>query len=219
MNRPAPSAEDAPVRVACFDVGGVLLRICRSWQEGCRAAGLDVRPVPALDPLGGETLAILDAYERGVLSHHDYARRLSAAIGGVYTAAEITMVTDAWILGPYEDIATLVATLPATGVVTAVLSNTCHEHWITCRRSPVLAPMQHQLASHELGIRKPDPAAFRVVEAVTGHTGASILYFDDRADNVAAAAALGWRAIRIDDTVATAPQIADALATHAVTSP
>ena len=32
------------VRCVCFDWGGVLLRICRSFAEGVRAAGLELRP-------------------------------------------------------------------------------------------------------------------------------------------------------------------------------
>ena len=32
------------VRIVCFDWGGVILRHCRSWQEGCAAAGLPVHP-------------------------------------------------------------------------------------------------------------------------------------------------------------------------------
>ena len=37
----------------CFDLGGVLVRICRSWDERCQAAGLDVRGAFASDPSGG----------------------------------------------------------------------------------------------------------------------------------------------------------------------
>ncbi len=34
------------IRLVCFDLGGVVIRICRTWAEGCAAAGLEVR-----DPL------------------------------------------------------------------------------------------------------------------------------------------------------------------------
>ena len=29
--------------LAVFDLGGVIVRICRSWQEGCRAAGIALK--------------------------------------------------------------------------------------------------------------------------------------------------------------------------------
>ena len=32
-----------PISLVCFDLGGVVVRICRSWAEGCAEAGLDVR--------------------------------------------------------------------------------------------------------------------------------------------------------------------------------
>ena len=31
------------IRLVCFDLGGVIIRICRTWLEACRRAGLPVR--------------------------------------------------------------------------------------------------------------------------------------------------------------------------------
>ncbi len=42
---------------------------------------------------------------------------------------------------------------------------------------------------------KPDPRLYEVVERQSGRSGAEILYFDDRPENVAAGAARGWQAI------------------------
>ena len=30
--------------IVCFDIGGVLVRICRTWEEGCIAADVPLRP-------------------------------------------------------------------------------------------------------------------------------------------------------------------------------
>ena len=30
-------------RTVCFDLGGVIVRICRSWEEGCHRAGVSLR--------------------------------------------------------------------------------------------------------------------------------------------------------------------------------
>ena len=38
-----------PPSLVCFDLGGVVIRICRSWEEGCAAAGLPLRGVESRD--------------------------------------------------------------------------------------------------------------------------------------------------------------------------
>jgi putative hydrolase of the HAD superfamily len=49
------------------------------------------------------------------------------------------------------------------------------------------------------GRRKPDPSAYRAVLDITHHTPGETLFLDDRPENVAAAAALGLRTLRVLD--------------------
>ncbi len=51
------------------------------------------------------------------------------------------------------------------------------------------------LISGDLGVRKPDPAAFAALTAAAGTSPGEILFVDDKADNVAAATRAGQRAI------------------------
>ncbi len=68
-----------------------------------------------------------------------------------------------------------------------------------------------------MGYAKPDSHVFREVERVTKVPGASILFFDDREENVASAQACGWTAHLIDYTRDdTAEQILAILRSHAV---
>ncbi len=49
------------------------------------------------------------------------------------------------------------------------------------------------------GRRKPDPAAYRVALEVTHRSAEESLFLDDREENVAAAARLGLRTVRVED--------------------
>jgi putative hydrolase of the HAD superfamily len=209
--------DERPVQLVCFDLGGVLLRICRSWAEGCAAAGLELRdgrdllhrPSDGWDELN-------DLYQRGRLSRDEYARRFSAATGGLYSPEEIIRVHEAWILGEYEGVGGVIRRIDEAGRETAILSNTTHEHWLTLPRYPSLQLLNNRLASHELGLRKPEEASYRAVEQRTGMAGPSILFFDDLEENVLAARRVGWRAEQIDPLRSTAEQMIAALRAHGV---
>lgn len=206
-----------PIRLVCFDLGGVVLRICHTWPEGCAAAGLDVRAdVDAICRAPDVWPSLHDDYQCGRMSVEAYAEHFSRLTGGVYTAGEILRIHDAWIRGEYEGVAGVVDALHASGLETAVLSNTCAAHWAQMPQYEAFRVLRNRLGSHLLATRKPDPAAYRAVEAHTGRTGREILFFDDYEENVAAARARGWRAEVIDPHASPAEQIGKALSAHGV---
>lgn len=200
----------APIRLVCFDLGGVIIRICRSWAEGCRAVGLDVRgDVDAMltGAAGPEWSELNDAYQRGEIAEDEFARRFCELLSGAYAPEEIVRVHRAWTLGEYPRIGSVIARIHDAGLETAVLSNTCHEHWLDLLTVPAVRAVRHRFASHLLAVRKPDAAAYRAVEEGTGHAGPAVLFFDDLPENIDAARALEWRAERIDPAGCTASQI------------
>ena len=60
------------------------------------------------------------------------------------------------------------------------------------------ARLQRRLASHELGLHKPDPAIYQAATRTLGAAPGEILFFDDLAHNVSAAREAGWAAEWID---------------------
>ena len=62
--------------------------------------------------------------------------------------------------------------------------------------------------SGHLGVLKPEPAIYAVVEAATGLSGPELFFTDDSPDNVAAAAARGWRAHLFDGPEGLAARLA-----------
>jgi HAD superfamily hydrolase (TIGR01509 family) len=182
----------------------VVIRICRTWSEGCARAGVPDRGIGALT---AEHDALNADYQRGRIHVDTYTSGVSALLDGVYSPVEVRRVLDAWTIEGYPGIPELVDELHAEGLATAILSNTSHEHWITFDRYAAFRRVPVRLASHELGALKPEPAAYRAVEAATGCGGEEILLVDDLAANVAGAGALGWRAAQIDPAGDTARQV------------
>ena len=92
------------IRMVCFDAGGVLVRICRSWREGCHAAGIEHRW--SADAEAGEPLrqTITNDYQRGRIRCEEFFQQIAATTAGLYAAGEVRAVHDAWILGEYRKV-------------------------------------------------------------------------------------------------------------------
>ena len=78
----------------------------------------------------------------------------------------------------------------------ACLSNNNELHWERLRATGIESGFERCYLSHEIGLRKPDPRAFQHVVEDLAVPAARILFLDDRAEHVAAAAALGLDAHR-----------------------
>ena len=202
------------VRFVCFDLGGVIIRICQTWEERVTAAGLEMRDPALWNKIGPTRDALMVRYMTGRITGQQFAQQLSEALDGQYNPAEIMAIHDAWLIDEYEGVGTIVDRLHQAGRDTAALTNTTPEHWVRMPQFPTVGRLRHRLASHELGLHKPDPAIYLRLERQLGYAGGEILFFDDTEENVQAAQAVGWRAERIDPASDTARQIAAALVNH-----
>ncbi|MFZ4574300.1 MAG: HAD-IA family hydrolase [Phycisphaerales bacterium] len=211
-------------RMICFDWGGVILKHCRSWEEGCAAARLPVR----FDPREATGLArrreLSRLHQTGRVTHEEYLGLLRESTGNTYTLDELERVHAAWLLDEYPGVAEVIARLVSTaGIETGLLSNTNHAHWVTHLpaasappKYPTASLLKHRHASHLMGMMKPDEDIYREFERLTGARGGEILFFDDLEDNVRTAQSIGWNAVRVDHTGDTAAQITSALIGHRV---
>ena len=59
---------------------------------------------------------------------------------------------------------------------------------------PFFAEFDQRFVSGVLEVMKPDPKIYEIVEDRTGHAPDTMLFTDDRADNIEAALARGWQA-------------------------
>jgi putative hydrolase of the HAD superfamily len=209
-----------------FDLGGVLIRICRDWREACAAAGLPVRGESASHTASGRRHEWSEKHGIGAIASDEFFVRVSESVGGLYTAQEVQRIHDAWLLGEYPGVGDLIRDIREAGLATGVLSNTNHPHWV--RQMPAhrggtgefAAPalVDHPHASHIMGLLKPSTEMYRAFERLTGFEGraAEILFFDDIEENIAGARSCGWQAELIDHTGDTAAQMRRHLASRGI---
>lgn len=198
------------IRVACFDLGGVLVRITLDLVQAAERAG--VGPVSAQGSFL-EFGPFID-FQAGRIDQPTY---LEALGGHLRISAEDALRTHNHILvGPYSGTHDLIVELAGQGILCACLSNTNAPHWHEMRatdRFPNVRDLKLGVASHEHELEKPDPQFFRRFEVLASQEFESplnpnkIVFFDDTRPNVEAANALGWRAFWIDPAGDTADQM------------
>ncbi|GAB5449011.1 HAD family hydrolase [Gymnodinialimonas sp.] len=178
------------VEAVIFDIGNVLIE----WQ-----------PERHYDRVIGETrrrevFAAVDLH--GMNDRVDRGENFREMV--VETAAaypdfhdEIMLWHDDWLhmaspVIPHS--VTLLRHLRQGGVPVFALSNFGIETFdIAKPEYPFLSEFDHSYISGHMGVIKPDAEIFRRVEADCGLPPESLLFTDDRADNIAAAAARGWQ--------------------------
>ena len=95
---------------------------------------------------------------------------------------------------PVEGTAEVMHETKAAGFRNVALSNFGTETLETARGlHPVLRTFDQEIVSGHLGFVKPDPAIYAAVEKATGLDGRALIFTDDKAENIAAAAERGWK--------------------------
>ena len=205
------------VRLVCFDLGGVLVRIARGWHDAWDRAGIDLPR--ASEEAWAKHHELMIRFETGELDEAGYLLEAPGVVGNGIEAEAIAKVFDAWLLGMYPGAAELIDELNARGLATACLSNTNARHWGSLARLGEYDPLRrlhYRLASHELGVMKPNEQAYRRAEAATGFWGEQVLFFDDKPENVEAARTARWKAELVDRADDAVPQIREYLRAHDV---
>lgn len=192
------------MKIVCFDVGGVLVRISQSWQEAVERAQVSWNRSES-EPMLLPDLEILNEYQAGRLGYTEYLNGLADFLSVTPAAAET--VHHSILQEEYPGIPELVADIRAHDCITAVLSNTNQPHWddlLNPAKFPTVASIDAPHASHLIGHGKPEPTIYAEFNRLTKSTPADVIFFDDNRANVDAAIAFGWRAYWIDpwgDTV------------------
>jgi FMN phosphatase YigB (HAD superfamily) len=186
------------VRAVVLDLGGVVLRICRTWEQGCEVVGVPVRAEPLRRMLEPGVEDLVNSYQCGRLDLDGFAAALAERSGGGYEAREVRRVHEGWILGEYPGARDLVMRLREQGMPVIALSNTCGTHWRTMPSFPAFAAIDHRIGSHLVGACKPEAAMYAAAERILPPGEGPIAFFDDTPGNVAAAADRGWSAHRVD---------------------
>lgn len=112
-------------------------------------------------------------------------------------AEEIARWIDDWpetFRTPVPGTEAVFAEAAASGLPMVALSNFGAETLEIARElHPVLRRFDREFVSAHLGVVKPDPAIYEAVEQGLGLMGEALIFTDDKAENVDAAAARGWK--------------------------
>lgn len=112
-------------------------------------------------------------------------------------ATEIRWWHDRWLAMASPDIphcARLLRALRAKGIPVFALSNFGIETFeIALKKYPVLNEFDQAYISGHLKCIKPDPEIYTHLEQGSGLSGDQLIFADDRPENIAAAAARGWK--------------------------
>ena len=185
-----------PVKALLFDLGGVVIdisveRALRCWESHSRLTIEQMRNrLTADEPFR--------QHERGELpaaAYFDHLRRMFEL------EASDQQVAEGWnaiLVGENTESLRLVASarrhLPCYA-----FTNTSHTHqaaW-TSACPNVVSAFERIFASPELGLRKPERAAFDMVTQAIGVEPPAILFFDDLLENVEGARAAGLQAVHV----------------------
>jgi putative hydrolase of the HAD superfamily len=181
-----------PDRLIVFDIGNVLLRF-----DTRRAA----RNFDRLDP--GKGAAMAEALWSRPLMHRFETGKLSGAEVFSLLKKRFSLRMDfpafrrafSGIFDPIVENIALFRAFSGRRKV-ALLSNVNEIHWEHIhRRYPVLKRAHVPCGSHELGVMKPSPRAFRAVGERAGVPLRKMVYVDDREEFILAARRLGLTAL------------------------
>jgi putative hydrolase of the HAD superfamily len=204
------------IQLVCFDLGGVLIRLCDGWDHACALAGVTPsKPMSAEDQR--QVVELVHREEIGGLHNGEFFQLTGPLLG--LSPDDAHAMADAWLRGAFPGIDDLIDTVNHAGFQTACLSNTNDNHWRAMidpahANGLPLARLTHRFASHLVRDRKPNASIYRHVEQATGLPAQAILFFDDAEENVEAARALGWHAVRITDPDDPAAQMTSYLRRH-----
>ena len=182
-----------------FDLGGVLMDFAGPRDLPPLLTGVLAQATPDELKLKMAHCAATDGFERGTLSPEAFAEQFVREWQVALAPAEFLQRYVAWLRGLYPGADTLLAQLRAEGFRLACLSNTNAAHW---ERNEAMRWLQRTLdvaiGSHQLGLRKPEPAIFATALARLQAAPDQVGYFDDLHANVAAARAAGLQAHHVD---------------------
>lgn len=192
-----------PITTVIFDVGHVLV----DTDYGPFLALLAEHGVPA-DSMDAVCECIgLDDHEAGRLDGEAFLAGIHARATRPLERARLLHEWNAMYLA-VEPMLALARRLATTHRV-HLLSNMGEIHWAHLESAFGIPSLGHgALASFQVGALKPEPAIYAAAERRFGLQPARTVFVDDRADNVAAARARGWRAVRHVGPASTARELA-----------
>lgn len=144
---------------------------------------------------------VFQQHERGEISDEDFAAKLCEEMGIALSFEQFATGWQAVFVALRPEVIDIMHRLRGEGHRVVVLSNTNRLH---CNYWPrhypqVAEAADHMYLSQDIGMRKPDADIYQHVLAAENTPADRAVFFDDVAANVAAAQALGIKAVLVTD--------------------
>jgi epoxide hydrolase-like predicted phosphatase len=199
---------DNGYRGLLVDFGGVLTTdVFASFRAFCEAEGLE--PDLVAQRFRGDPVArdLLDELEIGKLSEEEFSRRFAA----VLQVERAEGLIDRLFGGMLPDVAMVEAVRRAkrAGVRTGLISNSWGKGRYDRTQFPEL--FVGVVISGEVGLRKPDPAIYRMGAEAIGLDPAECVFVDDLRGNLKPAAELGMATVHHTSAEETIPRLEELL--------
>lgn len=217
------------IEAVIFDYGGVLTTApfnglsdyerSMGYPEGSLVRLLfgDPSPVDMSDP-GDSNVSdwhLLETGRLGLSEFHDrLVERSAEVLGSRLDLGLYSKFLRTLVLGIHWMVVHRARELRDEGYRTAILTNNIRE-WSSAWRATIPIDIFDDVVdSCEVGLRKPDPAIFRLTCERLGVAPPAAVFLDDSPGHVAAARALGLHGIVVSDPVAALAELDDLLAAH-----
>ena len=186
----------SPVLALLFDLGGVIVgidfgRAFAIWGAHSGVPAGIIKSRFAFD-------AVYESHERGEITANQYFESLRSSLAIRISDEQFLEGWNAMLLDELPGIAVLLRRLKAR-IPLYLFSNSNQVHhacWAT-KFADTLSNFREVFVSFELGLRKPEPAAFTAVASAIGTPHENILFFDDTEINVQGARRLGMQAAQV----------------------
>lgn len=184
------------IEALIFDLGGVVIgvdfdRAFQIWEQQSRLSLEDIRSSFVMD-------ACYEQHERGEIRAAEYFRHLRDTLKLEGSDDEIALGWNAIFTGEItqtlEYIRMLKGSVPCYAFTN---SNPFHQAVCSSTYSNVVRSFDQVFVSSELGVRKPDYAAFKAIADATGLHLSTMLLFDDSLQNVEGALNAGMQAMHV----------------------
>jgi HAD superfamily hydrolase (TIGR01509 family) len=176
------------VDLVLFDLGGVLIDV------GGVGPLRELAGIASDEELWTRWLASpwVQSFESGACTPEEFAAGFAAAWDLALSGPEFLAHFAGWPQDPYPGAAALVEQVQAQ-VPVACLSNMNRSQWEAHHEYlPLVERFDYRFLSYELGLVKPDPRIFAAVATRLPVEPGRVLFLDDNAVNVEAAAAAGY---------------------------
>jgi glucose-1-phosphatase len=191
------------IEALLFDLGRVVIDIdvARVHARWAALAGVPVADIVERSRARISGSEAFNRHERGEIADAEFFAHLRVALEVDLTDDEIEDGWNAIFVGEMPGIRRILSgACHALPLYAFSNTNASHQARWSGRFADLLAPFQRIYVSNEIGARKPEAAAYRAVVADMGVLPQRILFFDDKAENVAGARASGLQAVQVTST-------------------